>query len=87
MLCLNDGRSVIYNYREDFREENTGRQKQQQSGQRRQQEQQQEEQQQKQPEDHWSWIAHLTAEDMLKSAAVIEKRRLNIALGQGQTTH
>ena len=38
------------------------------------------------PEDHWSCIAHLSAEDMLKSA-VIEKRSLNLALRQGQTTH
>ena len=38
------------------------------------------------PEDHWSCIAHLIAEDMLKSA-VIEDRHLNIAPGQGQTTH
>ena len=36
------------------------------------------------PEDHWSGIAHLSAENMLKSAV---KRSLNIALGQGQTTH
>ena len=40
----------------------------------------------KKTEDHWSCIAHLIAEDMLKSA-VIEERRLNIAPGQGQTTH
>ena len=32
------------------------------------------------PEDHWSCIAHLSAEDMLKSA-VIEEKKLNIALG------
>ena len=32
------------------------------------------------PEDHWSCIAHLSAEDMLKSA-VIEEKSLNIALG------
>ena len=38
------------------------------------------------PEDHWSCIAHLSAENMLKSA-VIEEKNLNIALGQGQTTH
>ena len=37
-------------------------------------------------EDHWSCIAHLGAEDMLKSA-VIEEKSLNIATGQGQTTH
>ena len=28
------------------------------------------------PEDHWSCIAHLTAEDMLKSAAVIEEKKI-----------
>ena len=38
------------------------------------------------PEDHWSCIAHLSAEDMLKSV-VIEEKKENIALGQGQTTH
>ena len=38
------------------------------------------------PEDHWSCIAHLSAEDMLKSA-IIEEKNLNIVLGQGQTTH
>ena len=26
------------------------------------------------PEDHWSCIAHLTAEDMLKSAVIEEKK-------------
>ena len=30
----------------------------------------------KQPEDHWSCITHLTAEDMLKSAAVIEEKKI-----------
>ena len=30
----------------------------------------------KKPEDHWSCIAHLTAEDMLKSAAVIEEKKI-----------
>ena len=34
------------------------------------------------PEDHWSCIAHLSAEDMLQSD-VIEKRSLNIALDYG----
>ena len=34
----------------------------------------------KEPENHWSCIPHLSAEDMLKSD-VIEKRSLNIALG------
>ena len=38
------------------------------------------------PEDHWSCIAHLSDEDTLKSA-VVEEMKLNIALGQGQTTH
>ena len=28
----------------------------------------------KQPEDHWSCIAHLSAEDMLKSAVIEEKK-------------
>ena len=28
------------------------------------------------PEDHWSCIAHLTAEDMLKSAAVMEEKKI-----------
>ena len=28
------------------------------------------------PEDHWSCIADLTAEDMLKSAAVIEEKKI-----------
>ena len=35
---------------------------------------------------HWSCIAHLSAEDMLKSA-VIAERSLNIAFVQGKTTH
>ena len=39
------------------------------------------------PEDHWSCIAHLSAEDMLKSAVIDEKKSLNIAPRQGQTTH
>ena len=26
------------------------------------------------PEDHWSYIAHLSAEDMLKSAVIEEKK-------------
>ena len=39
----------------------------------------------KKKEDLWSCIAHLNAEDMLKS--LFRKRSLNIALGQGQTTH
>ena len=30
------------------------------------------------PEDHWSCIAHLSAEDMLKSAVIEEKRFKNI---------
>ena len=30
------------------------------------------------PEDHWSCIAHLTAEDMLKSAVIEEKKFKNI---------
>ena len=34
------------------------------------------------PEDHWSCIAHLSAEDMLKSAVIEE----NIAHKHGQTT-
>ena len=32
------------------------------------------------PEDHWSCIAHLSAEAMLKSV-VIEEKKFNIALG------
>ena len=36
------------------------------------------------PEDHWSCIAHLSAEDMLKSAVIEEK--MYIAGGQGQKT-
>ena len=40
----------------------------------------------KKQEDHWFCIAHLIAEDILKSA-VIEENSLNIALGQGQTNH
>ena len=28
----------------------------------------------KEPEDHWSCIAHLSAEDMLKSAVIEEKK-------------
>ena len=38
------------------------------------------------PEDHWSCIAHLIAEDMLKSAAIEEKKKiLNVSdLDQGQ---
>ena len=35
------------------------------------------------PEDNWSCIAHLSAEDMLKSAVT----EVNIAPWQGQTTH
>ena len=35
-------------------------------------------------EDHWSCIAHLSAEDMLKSAVIEEKK---FKPGQGQTTH
>ena len=31
-----------------------------------------------QPEDHWSCIAHLSAEDMLKSAVIEEKKFKNI---------
>ena len=38
------------------------------------------------PEDHSSCIAHPSAEDILKFA-VIEEKKFNIALGQGQTTH
>ena len=38
------------------------------------------------PEDHWSCIAHLIAEDMLKSAVIEEKMFKHIP-GQGQTTH
>ena len=42
-----------------------------------------------QPEDHWSCIAHLSVEDMFKSAVIDKKKKkeksLNIALGQGQT--
>ena len=34
----------------------------------------------KEPKDHWSCIAHLSAEDMLKSV-VIEENKFNIALG------
>ena len=30
------------------------------------------------PEDHWSCIAHLIAEDMLKSAVIEEKKLKNI---------
>ena len=30
------------------------------------------------PEDHWSCIAHLSAEDMLKSAVIEEKKFKNI---------
>ena len=30
------------------------------------------------PEDHWSCIAHLIAEDMLKSAVIEEKKFKNI---------
>ena len=30
------------------------------------------------PEDHWSCIAHLIAEDMLKSAVIVEKKFKNI---------
>ena len=30
------------------------------------------------PEDHWSCIAHLIAEDMLKSAVIEEKKYKNI---------
>ena len=29
---------------------------------------------QNKPEDHWSCIAHLSAEDMLKSAVIAEKK-------------
>ena len=32
----------------------------------------------KKPEDHWSCIAHLIAEDMLKSAVIEEKKYKNI---------
>ena len=32
----------------------------------------------KQPEDHWSCIAHLIAEDVLKSAVIEEKKFKNI---------
>ena len=32
----------------------------------------------KKPEDHWSCIAHLSAEDMLKSAVIEEKKFKNI---------
>ena len=28
----------------------------------------------RQPEDHWSYIAHLSAEDMLKSVVIEEKK-------------
>ena len=38
------------------------------------------------PEDHWSCIAHLSAEDMFKSA-VIGENKFKHSLGQGQTTH
>ena len=34
--------------------------------------------QNKKPEDHWSCIAHLIAEDMLKSAVIEEKKFKNI---------
>ena len=34
-------------------------------------------QQKEQPEDHWSCIAHLIAEDMLKSAVIEEKKFKN----------
>ena len=30
------------------------------------------------PEDHWSYIAHLSAEDMLKSVVIEEKKFKNI---------
>ena len=33
------------------------------------------------PEDHWSCIAHLSAEDMLKSAVIEEKKFKNIESG------
>ena len=39
------------------------------------------------PEDHWSCIAHLSAEDMLKSVVMEEKKLKNINLSdleQGQ---
>ena len=40
------------------------------------------------PEDHWSCIAHLSAEDKLKSVVIEEKKfKHRLALGQGQTTH
>ena len=32
----------------------------------------------KKPEDHWSCIVHLNAEDMLKSADIEEKKFINI---------
>ena len=38
------------------------------------------------PEDHWSCIAHLSAEDMLKSAA-IEEKKFKHSFGQWQATH
>ena len=38
------------------------------------------------PEDHWSCIAHLSAEDMLKSA-VIEEKKFKHSPWAGQNTH
>ena len=40
----------------------------------------------RQPEDHWSCIAHLSAEDMLKSV-VIEEKKFKHSLGLGHTPH
>ena len=36
------------------------------------------------PEDHWSCIAHLIAEDMLKSAVIEEKTFKHSPLGRGR---
>ena len=38
------------------------------------------------PDDHWSCITLLSAEDMLKSV-VIEEKKFVYTLGQGQITH
>ena len=40
----------------------------------------------KQPEDHWSSIPHLSAEDMLK-LVVFEEKKFKHSPGHGQTTH
>ena len=36
------------------------------------------------PEDNWSYVAHLSTEDMLKSAVIEEKKFKNIDLDQDQ---